>query len=285
MLLADAFPNGTGLQALHLSDDGSTLVVVAAQDPAGSINSSEVRVYDVGPAAAAAGGGGGGVRADFVTGYALASCMAPDGRTLVLATCDSENAVEVWALGAAGATQLVNSTYPPLPGTFTYIAVCAVTPARGLWVAAPLWWGGAINQTAVAYYELPAASAPGFLAPQSLWLSPPIADSLQDDVVAGAYAAGVFAITSWGGAALNASAPGAASPPTLRLFSDAAPAAPILTLATPSAGDATVSGSLGAVDMAFVNATTLLVLAEGLNGHANDGSSGGLLYLWQVDIV
>ena len=101
--------------------------------------------------------------------------------------------------------------------------MCAVTPARGLWVAAPLWWGGAINQTAVAYYELPAASAPGYLAPQSLWLSPPIADSLQDDVVAGAYAAGVFAITSWGGAALNASAPGAASPPTLRQDDDHRP--------------------------------------------------------------
>jgi hypothetical protein len=281
VLLADAFPNGTGLQALHLSADGATLVVVAAQDPAGRINSSQVRVYDVGAAAPAPAPAP--VRADFVTGYALASCLAADGRTLVLATCDSENAIEVWQLGAAGATQLVNSSYPPLPGTFTYISVCAVTPARNLWVAAPLWWGGAINQTAVAFYALPDAAAPGYLAPASLWLSPPIADTLQDDIAAGAYSAGFFAFTSWGGAPLNASAPGAASPPTLRLFADAAPAAPILELATPSAGDAAVSGSLEAFDMA-ANGSSLLILAEGLSGHANDGSSGGVLFLWQVTL-
>ena len=52
----------------------------------GSINASTVRIYDV-PAHKLVG--------EFTTGYVLASCMSADGMTLVLATCDSENTIEV----------------------------------------------------------------------------------------------------------------------------------------------------------------------------------------------
>jgi hypothetical protein len=49
--------------------------------------------------------------------------------------------------------QTANSSYPKFPGTFTYAAACAVSNAGGLWVAWPLWWGGSINSSAVAFYS------------------------------------------------------------------------------------------------------------------------------------
>jgi hypothetical protein len=280
-LLSDAFANGTGVEDVLLSDDGATLVAIAAVDPAGAINSSEVRVYSIGAA------GGARVGA-FVTGYVFASCLSADGRWLVLATCDSENAVEVYRLdGPGGVVQTANSSYPALPGSFTFAAVCAVSNRGSAWIVWPLWWGSAINATAVGFYgALPSAPTPpgSFLAPTALWTSPPIAPDLQDDVIAGAYlepaagAPGAFAFTSWGGAPL---VPGAPTPPTLRVFSDAAPGAPLAEIATPSA-DGTCSGSLEALDVARDAGGDLVVVAAGLDGHANVGSAGGRLYSWSV---
>lgn len=86
-VLSDKFGNDTGLEGVHLSADSNIMVVIVADVAAtGSINQSTVRVYDV---------AGGTVKGEFTTGYVLASCMSPDGATLVLATCDSENAIEV----------------------------------------------------------------------------------------------------------------------------------------------------------------------------------------------
>ena len=94
--------------------------------------------------------------------------------------------------------------------------------------------------------------------------------------------AGLFAFTTWGG---QADADTRAVPPTLHLFSERDPAAPLLQIATPSAIDGNCSGSLGALDMAR-DATTghLRILAAGLNYHQNIGSSGGVLYAWDVDV-
>jgi hypothetical protein len=92
----------------------------------------------------------------------------------------------------------------------------------------------------------------------------------------------VFAFTSWGGAPLDPAS--AITPPTLRLFADASPNKPLLELSTPSF-DGRVSGSLEGLDMAVVGDTsTLRIVAEGRNYHANVGSSGGKLYMWEVDI-
>lgn len=280
-LLTDAFANGTGLEDVLLSDDGATLVAIAAIDPTGSINSSEVRVYKVGAA--------GSTRVStFVTGYVFSSCLSSDGRWLVLATCDSENAVEVFAINSDGTvSQTANSSYPVLPGTFTFAAVCAVSNSGSAWVVWPLWWGGAINATAVAFYgALPATPTPpgAYLAPTSLWLSPPISPALQDDIIEGVYlepagaAPGAFAFTSWGGAPLIA---GALTPPTLRVFSDADPSSPIAQLSTPSA-DGSCSGSLEGLDVARNSRGDLVVVAAGLDNHANIGSSGGRLWSWLI---
>ena len=283
-LLTDTFSNGTGVEDVLLSDDGATLVAVAAVDPAGAINSSEVRVYRV-------GAGGGSTRVGtLVTGYVYASCLSADGRWLVLATCDSENAVEVYTVSDDGVvSQTANSSYPPLPGTFTFAAVCAVSNRGSAWVVWPLWGGGAINATAVAFYgSLPATPTPpgAYLVPSALWTSPPISPALQDDIAEGVYLEpagaepGVFAFTSWGGAPLAAGAP---TPPTLRVFSDAAPGAPIAQLTTPSA-DGSCSGSLEGLDVARDARGGVVVVAAGLDNHANIGSSGGRLWSWRIDV-
>ena len=89
-VLSDKFHNGSGLEGVHLSADSSTLVVIVADVPAtGTINTSTVRIYDV---------AGGTTVGEITTGYVLASCLSADGETLVLATCDSENAIEVCIL-------------------------------------------------------------------------------------------------------------------------------------------------------------------------------------------
>jgi hypothetical protein len=285
-LLYDALPNGTGLEGLRLSADGSTLVAWAAIDPAGQINSSLVRVYDVRR---------GALVAQWVSPYVLAGCLSPSGASLVLATCDSENSIEAFRIDLAGGgsvAQTVNSTYPsfaPSQPTFTYAAFCEATDAGALWVAFPLWWGGAINQTAVAFYgALPSAPSPApYLAPSALWLSPPISAALQDDLMASAAAIdpatgeSFFVFVGWGGAP---AAGGGPCPPTLRVFRSSAPGAPAAEVATPSAGDASVSGSLESVDAALLAGGQLLVVAGGLDGHANDGSTGGRLLAWSVAV-
>ena len=282
VIMTDSFPNGTGLEDILFSDDGSTLVVIAANDPAGSINSSEVRVYSV--------AAGGAVQIYSVTtGYVFASCLSSNGKWLVLATCDSENAIEVYAIGSGGAVQTANSSYPQFPGSFTFAATCAVSDRGSAWVVWPLWWGGSINQTAVGFYaSLPSTpTQPGaFLTPTSLWLSPPISDALQDDICEGVYieasenASGVFAFTSWGGAPLAA---GGAIPPTLRIFTDASPAAPLVSISTPSF-DGTSSGSLEGLDVMRHSSGDVIVVAAGMNDHANIGSSAGTLYAYRVAV-
>jgi len=138
------------------------------------------------------------------------------------------------------AKQLVNSSYPPLSGTFTYAKFCEVTPSGGLWVGFPLFWGDAVNATAVAHWStLPTTPVQGYLAPTALWESPGISDKLQDDLQHCAYAGGVFAFTSWGGASLNPAT--GITPPTLRLFADASPHKPLLEISTPSF-DGLISG-------------------------------------------
>jgi hypothetical protein len=285
-LLYDALPNGTGLEGLRMSADGSTLVAWAAIDPAGQINSSLVRVYDVRR---------GALVAQWVSPYVLAGCLSPSGASLVLATCDSENSIEAFRIDLAGGgsvAQTVNSTYPsfaPSQPTFTYAAFCEATDAGALWVAFPLWWGGAINQTAVAFYgALPSAPSPApYLAPSALWLSPPISAALQDDLMASAAAIdpatgeSFFVFVGWGGAP---AAGGGPCPPTLRVFRSSTPGAPAAEVATPSAGDASVSGSLESVDAALLAGGQLLVVAGGLDGHANDGSTGGRLLAWSVAV-
>jgi hypothetical protein len=280
VIMTDSFPNGTGFEDLLLSDDGAVLVVIAANDPTGAINSSDVRVYSI--------TAGGAQQVDaFTTGYVFASCLSSNGKFLVLATCDSENAIEVYAIGSGGVVQTSNSSYPSLPGTFTFAATCAVSSRGSAWVVWPLWWGGAINQTAVAFYSsLPSTPTPPgtFLAPTTLWLSPPISDALQDDIAESAYlegtadSPGVFAFTSWGGAPLDA---GGDTPPTLRIFSDASPATPLAAISTPSF-DGTCSGSLESLDIALDASGDVIVVAAGLNDHANVGSSAGMLYSWRV---
>ena len=280
-VLTDAFANGTGIEEILFSDDGLTLVAIAALDPTGAINSSEVRVYHV-------SAGGGNTRIDtLVTGYVFASCLSADGHWLMLTTCDSENAIEVYAVSDAGVSRTMNSSYPELPGTFTFAAVCAVSNRGSAWVVWPLWWGGSINATAVAFYgALPVTPAPpgAYLAPTSLWLSTPISPALQDDIVEGVYlepsgaAPGAFVFTSWGGAPLVA---GALTPPTLRVFSDADPSSPIAQLSTPSA-DGSCSGSLEGLDVARDAGLDLVVVAAGLDNHANIGSSGGRLWSWRI---
>ena len=283
-LLYDAFANGTGLEGLRLSVDGSTLVVWAAIDPKGEINSSLVRVYDIGR---------GALVSQWVAPYVLSACLSPSGSLLVLATCDSDNSIEAFTidlLGEGVVTRVLNSTYHPFTPsqpTFTYAAFCELTDAGQLWVAFPLWWGGSINQTAVAYYAaLPRAPPPApYLAPSSLWLSPPTADTLQDDLIASTSVVDPdtleswFVFVSWGGAAL---ADGGPAPPTLRVFRSSAPDAPAAEVATPSVTSLSVSGSLESVDATLFANGPLLVVAGGLNGHANEGSTGGRLFLWSV---
>ena len=318
VLLRDQLANGTGVEDVHLSADGATLVLIAAWDPSGAINSSLVRVYDV---------ASGSALASFSTGYIDAACLSADGALLVLATCDSDNAIEVYAIAGGAVTQTANSTYPsglPAASTFTYAETCQVTAAGGLFVVFPLWWGGSINQTAVAYWRsLPAApTQQPALPPSALWLSPGVSPSLQDSVIASATAGPFFGYSSWGGRAV---APGQPPPPTLHLFSEAAPGAPLLEIGTPASDDPTVSGSAQSLDLAW-NGTALLLLCEGLDNvrvrggwraaspppllpgsalgaalqrtllththtptrpatdvqHANIGSSGGIAYLFAI---
>lgn len=70
VLLRDTLANGTGVEDVHLSADGGTLVLISAWDPKGAINSSIVRVYDV-PSAT--------VLASFSTGWVDAACLSGDG--------------------------------------------------------------------------------------------------------------------------------------------------------------------------------------------------------------
>ena len=179
VLLRDVLANGTGMESLLLSDDGSTLVMISAWDPKGSINSSLVRVYNVVE---------GVVSSEITTGWVDAACMSGDGKVLVLTTCDSENAIEVYTVDAGAVTLVSNSTYPqgfPPSSTFTYADTCKVTAGGGLFVVFPLWWGGSINQTAVAYWKtLPAAPTwEPYLPPTTLWLSNPISPQLQESVL------------------------------------------------------------------------------------------------------
>jgi len=303
VLLRDRLANGTAVEDVHLSADAATLVLVAAWDPKGSINTSFVRVYDV---------AAGAVLASWTTGWVDAACLSPDGATLVLTTCDSENAIEVFSIAAGIVTQLANSSYPPVPGTFVYAETCQVSAAAGLWITFPLWWGGAINQTAVAHYAyaaLPAFPAgDAYLPPTTLWLSPPISAALQDSIIASAMIDDVYVYTSWGGKALDAAA---ATPPTVHVFSAALQpsGAPVVEISTPASADPTVSGSVQSLDVAR-NGTQLLILCEGIDNvrplaapgpllspsltrkapsrqlssqHANIGSDGGIVYLFAVD--
>ena len=255
-LLRDQLPNGTAVEDVHLSADASILVLISAWDPSGAINSSLVRVYSV---------VGASVLASFTTGWVDAACLSPDGRTLVLTTCDSENAIEVYSIAGGLVTLLANSSYPPMAptSTFTYADTCQITASGALWVVFPLWWGGAINQTAVAYWaSLPSSPThQPVLPPSSLWLSPGISPSLQDSITASAALGPYFVYSSWGGRALKDGSP---PPPTVHIFSQASPAAPLLEVSTPAALDPSLSGSIQSFDLAM-NGTDLLVLCEGLD--------------------
>jgi hypothetical protein len=151
----------------------------------------------------------------------------------------------------------------------------------------PLFWSAfTLNQSAVAFWRRLPSSRSGLhaLPPTALWLSEPVAPTLQDAPGGGsAYLEGhgLFAFTTWGGAANNASG---RTPPTLHLFSERSPDAPLLQVATPSF-DGSCSGSLGQLDMSFDSASaTAHILAAGTNYHQNIGSSSGLLYLWRVEV-
>ena len=90
---------------------------------------------------------------------------------------------------------------------------------------------------------------------------------------------GLFGLTTWGGALDKATG---RTPPTLHLFSELDPSTPLLQIATPGIGG-NCSGSLMHLDMAFDAASNVVhVLAAGLNGHENVGSSAGVLYLWDL---
>lgn len=85
----------------------------------------------------------------------------------------------------------------------------------------------------------------------------------------------VYAFSSWGGAPANASAP---QPSTMHIFnvSSGAVIAEIPTV-----------GSLEDFDMAYDPSSAggnsaVLVLATGLDAHANLGNNGGVSYLWRV---
>ena len=275
-LVADSFSSRTGIEVVLQSDAGEVVVAVAARVAAeGTIDSSEVRIYDVVA----------GTVSSFVTYWVSASCLSADGRRLVLVTADSYNSVLVYQVARSSQYRLIlNST--SLPGKSSYAATCAVSNAGALWATFPLFWGEAtLNQSAVAFWQkLPSEPKLGVqnFPPSSLWLSDPVLPTLEDAPGGGSVyleGEGLFAFTTWGGAADNATG---RTPPTLHLFSEHDPAAPLLQIATP-AFDGTCSGSLGPLDMAVDAASnTLRILAAGLNYHENVGSSSGVLYLWHV---
>ena len=92
---------------------------------------------------------------------------------------------------------------------------------------------------------------------------------------------GLFAFTTWGGAVDKTTG---RTPPTMHLFSERNPAAPLLQISTPGLGG-NCSGSLLQLDMALdATSSVLHVLAAGLNYHENVGSSGGVLYLWDIPV-
>jgi hypothetical protein len=283
-LINDAqFPNGTGLELLELSADGSVLVAGAAiQNADGSIHTSLIRVYDVKAGTAIT---------SFVTPYAYASCLSADGTRLVLATTDSEDRIDVYDIDVAGGgmvTLLTNSSYPSsLPGTFQYVAACSVSDAGLLMATFAIFWGDSMNQTIVGSYLLPSSPVPTPLTPTWLWASNPVDASLQDDPMSDAMLAdgSVYAYISWGGQNLNATSPDA--PPTLHVFrtgggAGTGPVA-VVEVSTPAPGQTGVSGSLTTFDMAPApDGNGVVVFASGVDGHRNVGSAGGLLYAWRV---
>eukprot|EP01047_Picozoa_sp_COSAG01_P040628 COSAG01_NODE_3434_length_6100_cov_7.180970_9_plen_506_part_00 len=281
LLLNDSFANGTGIEAVLQSGSGEVVVAVAAvMDSAGTQHAAEVRVYDVVA----------GTISAFTVGWVAASCLSADGRRLVLATADSSNSLLVYKLGRRSQYErLLNTTYPELPGRPTYASSCATSNGGALWVTFPLFWGvSTLNQSAVAFWrtipskqQLPATQQRSGAAPTSLWLSDPVAPTLEDAISSSVYLEGhgLFGLTTWGGALDPATG---RTPPTLHLFSERDPGTPLLQIATPGLGG-NCSGSLMHLDMAFDAASNALhVLAAGLNYHENVGSSAGVLYLWDL---
>ena len=88
----------------------------------------------------------------------------------------------------------------------------------------------------------------------------------------------LFAYCSWGGLPHG----GGPVPPTLRLFAAASPSVPWLEIATPNL-DGTHSGSMTQFDLVW-NGTAIIILGVTLNDHYNIGSSGGMMYLWEVSV-
>jgi hypothetical protein len=279
-LVNASFAQGTGIEAVLQSDSGEVVVAVAAVvGPSGTQTASEVRVFDVIA----------GTNSAFTVGWVSASCLSTDGRQLVLATADSYNSLLVYKVGRRSQYELLlNTTYPKLPGQSTYASSCATSNAGALWVTFPLFWGvSTLNQSAVAFWRTIPQDKPvvgrGNAAPTSLWLTDPVDPMLEDAPGSSVYLEGhgLFAFTTWGGAVDKTTG---RTPPTMHLFSERNPAAPLLQISTPGLGG-NCSGSLLQLDMALdATSSVLHVLAAGLNYHENVGSSGGVLYLWDIPV-
>ena len=110
--------------------------------------------------------------------------------------------------------------------------------------------------------------------------TPPLvchADVVQDDPQTDAMTPDgtVYAFSSWGGAPANATSP---QPPTMHVF-NVSSGAVLAEIPTP--------GSLEEFDMALdptPGSRAVLVLATGLDMHANIGSNGGMAFLWRVEL-
>ena len=309
----------TKFEQLHLSRDGTVLVAIAAIIQSdGSINSSLVRVYQRIPgirlpghsSSQSAASSSSFVRiGEIRTHYVFAACLSAAGEHFQLATTDSVDTLQVYHVNKQlqFIERIVCSPYPPtLPGTFQYVAACRISsaadqqqqhPAAAATVAFvmntfALFWGDAMNQTAVARYAIPSAPVPvGTLwNPSWLYLTVPTDASLQDTPRADALSddGSLYAYVSWGGAAAMTNG---SIPPTLHLYRTAAALkklGPILQIATVATGSQT-SASLNSLDLAVIRpppasraAPYVLIVAVGIDGHENEGSNGGTAYAWNI---
>lgn len=270
------WPNATGFELLHVSDDGQIVVMVSAiQNNDGSIHTSLVRIYNIFLNL---------TLSSFITPYAFTGCLSPDGHYLVLGTTDSEDRIDVYYINTTTVTPIVNSSYPAsLPGTFQYIATCRVNNNGLLMSTFAIFWGDAMNQTVIGSYQLTNIPMNPPLSPIWLYSTLPTSDTLQDTPEQDCLIDDIYLYSSWGGTTLN----GTAATPTLHIYNVSlsnGPIAEIITVASPSGGGPNISGSLGGFDVAYPDDGTndLIIIAEGQDGHANIGSYSGAVYSWRL---
>ena len=272
----NSWPNATGFELLHVSDNGKIVVMVSAiQNNDGSIHTSLVRIYNIFLNLTIS---------SFITPYAFTGCLSPDGHYLVLGTTDSEDRIDVYYINETTLLPIVNSSYPTLPGTFQYIATCRVNNNGLLMSTFAIFWGDSMNQSAVGSYQLQSSPMTPPIQPLWLYLTTPSSDTLQDTPEQDILLDDIYIYTSWGGTNLN----GTEAIPTVHIYNTSTgasgPIAEIITYASPLAGGPNISGSLGEIDIAYAQDGTndIILLSDGQDGHANIGSYSGAIYSWRL---